>query len=150
MLRNKSKCWKKLNKMQWKATTFDIVIFGLSPRKNPTWENQSSRSEGFILLSSRILRTTRVPISDWPFRENLDNKGNVRYTSLHSPRLIWTVLVKPLSASAGCLRCYCVSLHEQAEELRHLSFANDQADLETEFWPSWLRNPSFQLSPDLI
>ena len=133
MLRNKSKCWNKLNKIQWKTSTFDTVIFGLSPWKNPTRENWCSRSKGFVLLSNKILSTTRVPISGSPFRENLGNRRNVRYTSLSNPRLIWIALVKPLSASVWCLHCYCVSLCGQAEELHHLSSANDQADLKLSF-----------------
>ena len=52
-----------------------------TPEK-PTRENWCNRSEGFILLSSRILSTTRVPIPGSPFKENLGNRRKVRYTSL--------------------------------------------------------------------
>ena len=67
-----------------------------------------------------------------------------------NPRLIWTALVKPLSASAWCLCWNCVSLRGQALELRHLCSTTDLGWSGTGFWPSWLKNPSSQLSPDWI
>ena len=149
MLRNKSKYWNKLNKIQWKTSTFDTVIFGLSPQeKNPTRENRCSRFEGFILLSSKILSTTRVPISGSPLRENLGNRRNVRYISLcKSPTDLDNVGEAPL--------CCCVMPMLQLHKPVWASWRTASPLLckwsswsETEFWPSWLKNPSFQLSPD--
>ena len=50
--------------------------------------------------------------------------------------------MKPLSASAWCLQCNCLSLRGQTLELRHLSSANDQADQKLSFGPPSSETPA--------